>query len=611
MEVDGDVYPRPDDIERPGQLADESGANTPLPQPEQLLKTATPAEVSPPRRTVAGDLAVVGRFIWTHNPFYLISACLVFYGLYVAFNGSAVAENKWWLLGLMTGYTALMAATAFAIVRFGKVWDDARSILLILVLLFVGTSISLDEIGIKDVSAGIPLILTGLGCAAAISHMLIRGLQIKLPALYQLSYYLILSVLFLHPLGIMLIQEYGDAANKDLLAWSTLAFPLAQGLAFLTLLPAIRKGARHVAHNGTPWRWPGFPLAVFGLLALCVCVRQFALGLSFMPVKGMSLPFGLYCLVPFLLCLAVLLLEFSLVTQRNGARWAALLLPIATVFAAFSPDAPNATYAGVLETVTQTIGSPVFIAAMAAMAFYIYAWIRKVRYAELWLCAVIVIASFVGLKTTGFGSLTHLQPVPLLVVGVLAAWKAFRSRSSFYALVSLSSIVGALTLLFKGTVFTTVHGAIPVHLLLFGILGMGLLIRDRLAQVLSDIVMGAIAALHFLVVFRHGALAPSVSGWMVAAYTGAMTAIPFAYWGLSKRKVGLVIGILNACWSVIGLFVGTYAIVRDRKLPRGAIALFWGALSFIVALAISLIKGGIIRKPARRSPGDAGLSQKA
>ena len=606
MDVDGDVYSGSNDVGQPVQPTEERGADARAPQSEPFL----PADDEPgavyARRTVGSDLAVIGRFIWTHNPFYLISACLVFYGLYVAFNGSSVAENKWWLLGLMTGYTALMAATAFAIVRFGKVWDDARSILLILVLLFVGTSISLDEIGIKNVSAGIPLILTGLGCALAISHALIHGLRIKLPALYRLPYYLILSVLFLHPLGIMLIQEYGDAANKDTLAWGTLAFPLAQGLVFLALLPAIRKGARYVADNGTPWRWPGFPLMVFGLLAVCICIRQYALGLSFMPADGMNMPFGLYCLVPFLLCLAVLLLEFSLVTGRTGARWAALFLPMTAVFVAFSPDSPNSTYAGILGSLTQAIGSPVFIAALGAMAFYIYAWFRNVRQAEPWLLVIMAIISFVGPKTVSFGTLVGLQAVPLLGIGVLAAWRAFRSRASLYALVSLCSVVGAFTLLFKDTAFTTAHGAIPVHMILFGILGIALFIRDRFTRALIDLAMGVIAALHFLVVFRHGALAPSAPDWLVVLYAGVMTAVPFGYWRLTQRKSCLVIGIINACWSALGLLIGSYSTVRNRKLPKGTIALFWGSLSFIAALAISLAKGGIIRTFSRRSHGEGG-----
>ena len=39
-----------------------------------------------------------------------------------------------------------MAATAFALIRFGNIWQDARSILLILLLQFVAISMSFDEI---------------------------------------------------------------------------------------------------------------------------------------------------------------------------------------------------------------------------------------------------------------------------------------------------------------------------------------------------------------------------------------------------------------------------------------------------------------------------------
>ena len=87
------------------------------------------------------------RFLYNHNPFYLISTCLVLYGLQAAFHpkpGELI--DPWMLLAALSGYTLLSAITAFLIVRFGKVWEDARSLLLILLFLFLALSVSFDEI---------------------------------------------------------------------------------------------------------------------------------------------------------------------------------------------------------------------------------------------------------------------------------------------------------------------------------------------------------------------------------------------------------------------------------------------------------------------------------
>ena len=89
----------------------------------------------------------VGRFLYNHNPFYLLSACLVLYGLQTAFqDGGSVPENAWLLVSTLSGYTLLLAITAYAAVRFGRVWEDARSLALLVIFMFVAISVSLDQI---------------------------------------------------------------------------------------------------------------------------------------------------------------------------------------------------------------------------------------------------------------------------------------------------------------------------------------------------------------------------------------------------------------------------------------------------------------------------------
>ena len=89
-----------------------------------------------PARTNGGNspsaLAAV-RLVYNNNPFYLISAGLVLYSLHIAFPAGDPAAYSWTLLGVLAGYTALVVATAIAVVRLGRVWDDARTVILTVV----------------------------------------------------------------------------------------------------------------------------------------------------------------------------------------------------------------------------------------------------------------------------------------------------------------------------------------------------------------------------------------------------------------------------------------------------------------------------------------------
>ena len=49
------------------------------------------------------------------------------------------------MMGVLAGYTLVLATIGVVIVRFGKVWDDARSILLLLLLLFLAVFLGCHE----------------------------------------------------------------------------------------------------------------------------------------------------------------------------------------------------------------------------------------------------------------------------------------------------------------------------------------------------------------------------------------------------------------------------------------------------------------------------------
>src|SRR5690349_5836962 len=85
------------------------------------------------------------RRLYTSNPFYVISALLVFLGLRASFDARGPAVEAGALMLGLAAYTLLLAGTAVFLVRRGKVWDDVRTVLLLVVLMFLATSVAFDE----------------------------------------------------------------------------------------------------------------------------------------------------------------------------------------------------------------------------------------------------------------------------------------------------------------------------------------------------------------------------------------------------------------------------------------------------------------------------------
>ncbi|MFM9965493.1 MAG: hypothetical protein ACKV2Q_30275 [Planctomycetaceae bacterium] len=174
------------------------------------------------------------RWLYTHNPFYAISAALMLYAVRAGYGELQIgAINCWVMMGVLAGYTLLLAGVGVCIVRLGRVWEDARSILLLLLLL---------------VSAGV-----------------IWGSRIRIGWEYAVPFVLYLALFFAMPWWCS--PELHPRATR-LLNWTVFLFPQVAALLNFTLLPAMRRGVKGVANNGTPWPWPWFPWTAFGVIAV-------------------------------------------------------------------------------------------------------------------------------------------------------------------------------------------------------------------------------------------------------------------------------------------------------------------------------------------------------
>lgn len=336
--------------------------------------TTAPAPDAAPAPGRPGDLL---RFLCTSNPFYALSAALFLAGLWISFGGQTQAVQAGALMSGLAGYTLLLAVTACLLVRFGQVWDDARTVLLLVVLMFLATSVTFDEVLVSHPARGFACYLTGLAFAVAVSEGLLRGIRLALPAYFRLSYYLILSLFFLYPLA---LSPFVDRPHSEELMWGLFGFSSVAGLAFLTLLPAIRKGPDYVRDNGSPWRWPLYPWALFGLLALAVPARAFLLCWSMHLLGGADFErvvFGAYFVVPFGFALAILLLEIGIVSCKRGVKLVALAFPPALVALSAAGHRPEGIYQEFLALFTSRLGAgPLLLTLVASAGFYAYAAVR-------------------------------------------------------------------------------------------------------------------------------------------------------------------------------------------------------------------------------------------
>ncbi|HEX3450569.1 MAG TPA: hypothetical protein VHS97_20105, partial [Isosphaeraceae bacterium] len=323
------------------------------------------------RALLAQPVRGFARFLYSSNPFYILSADLVFVGLRISFGSGGPASYSWALaIGLAT-YTLLLATTACFLIRVGKLWDDLRSLLLLIVILFLAMAMSFDDTMAADPRRGSLGYLGGFAFAVVVSEAVLRTIQLRLAGWYRAAYHAILAVVFLYPIA--LAPVLGEPESPRL-QWALFGFSPLAGLVLLLLVPAARGGVALVAKNGSPWRWPLYPWSLFFVMAGGVGVRCYSLCVSFHYVGGSRTIFGPYFLVPMGLALSLIWLEIGIVARRRGVMVVASLMPLALAFMATTGFRYEPVYLHFLDLFRQTLGgSPVFWALVGAAAFHAYA----------------------------------------------------------------------------------------------------------------------------------------------------------------------------------------------------------------------------------------------
>lgn len=531
--------------------------------------------------------------LYTSNPFYVISADLVFVGLRMSFDTHGKAFETWALMLGLVAYTALLAATACWLIRRAGVWDDARSLLLLVVMMFLAISVSFDNTLTGHPTRGTLCFLGGLLFAVLVSEGLLRGIRLVLPLGFRVPYYLILSLFFVYPLA---LSRLPSDPESSILMWALFGFPTLAGVLFLTLLPAVRRGPSYLAGNGSPWPWPLYPWVLFGLLAAAVAARSSYLCVSFHFVqRTLQEPtnsiFGPYFLVPFLLALNLLLLEAGLVARSRRLQRAALVVPFGLIVLATLGHRSDFVYRGFLETfMTSLGGSPLFLTTLAAVGFLAFAAVRSVPWASEAFAASLVVLSVVTPESITLRDLRTPTPWPIVAIAALEAVLAYRRRESWRSLLAAAGVIVAIGLVLPEGM-PIARRFVIVQLALVAVLVLGAILDDWLGRLLQQ--AGAVGL--FL-----GSAAALLGVPQVGAHTPQAFLDQYAFLSiLVALGYGLAIGnrlYLRAAAAMLALWlalVGWKGYLWLRHVVAGLDLIAWGLASFVVAALISLKKAGL------------------
>jgi len=489
-----------------------------------------------------------------------------------------------------------LAGTAWVLIRYGNLWEDVRTILLLVVLMLLAISISFDDTLAANSQLGIPLFLCGLVLAIVLSELLLRGIHLRLPIGFRLPYHLTLALFFLYP--VVLSQWIRDPENPALY-WGLFGFATAAGGVFLSLFPAIRRGADYVAANGSPWKWPWYPWTLFGVMGLGICLRAYYLCISFHFVGSSDSTFGFFFLVPFLWVVNFLLLEAGIVARQRRILQLALLLPVGLVALAVTASPSQASDLGFLSMFHDTLGmSPLFLSVSLVALFYCVALLRRVP--EAWIVFPLALAAMAVCGPDTFNLATHasVRGLPILAAGAVYLAVGIRSRNAIAFLLGGWAVVIAAWIDFYETPFAAYQGVVPAHLLLAMVLVVGAVFHDALGRRVQN--LGAAAIL--LLALAAATCPPSFFNnpphtWL-ALYPLFAAGGAVAYGFLVKNRWYYACALGSVCVWLAGTGWNTYRQVRHAIVGLGYIV--WGVVFFLVAMIVSLSKMGVPQRVYER-----------
>jgi hypothetical protein len=535
--------------------------------------------------------------LYSQNPFYLLSVCCVLHGTGIWYRANAATSSPWILTGIIGAYILMMAITGFSIVKWGRVWDDARSILLILLALFLELGMTADDVIIGDRATGQVMTLVAWLISAAVSEFILLGLRIRLRVLYRIPFHLLLALMLLYPIAIVR-GEYPH--NVEYNNWIIFLFsPLAAGI-LLSLVPAIRRGASYVKDNGTPWVWPLFPWSLFVFLTTIVLFRLYALCLSFDPVLDASLAaalelqnsFGGIYLVPIVLAISVLCLEGHVSTASQPVRRIGLLLPFVAIYLAWPELADGGVAQSFVDQMTEQVASPIWLTTVLACVVLTYALIRRIRSSEIALSASLVLFAFVSPIESGLRSVSDPWWLPLILAAAIQVGSGWQRRESVRVFAGLLCCVVTVRSLLHSTDDYSLE-IISWYLTLAVVLLVGLAMKDAFAEFLRSVAGFMLMASCLVAPFMAWFGFTELSTFEMARHMVGATCLSLLLGWRTGQLPFRTAAIVDGTATVLG---GTVRLIQNLLRQPGGRGILWtlgGLLWFAMAAVISARKAGL------------------
>jgi hypothetical protein len=493
---------------------------------------------------------------------------------------------------LLGGYTLLIALTGWAIVRFGQVWDDARTILLIVVFLELALSNCFDQVALKDPRAGAAFLLAGLCFSIGTSEGFLRALGIRLSLSFRMPAYSLLGLFFVHPIWLAFLSVHG---RNTAMTWGVYLFAWLASVFLIMFLPAAHRQDDRMP-SGTPWRWPWYPWSVMAVLLLGLLLRSYSLSMAFEPTRGTATSWRAYFVVPIALAALALVLELAHAARHRLPARIAMAAPIGLLLLSFPGQGNNTVDARFLQMLCTAAGSPVQITLAGLLAFYLVAWLRGMRVAE---GGVLVSLAFLALVDDRSLDLRSIRPPNTLAIEALAVIQlgiGLWTTSSWRVLVGVLLGITSLSIRGHDTWFTAEYGFYPLHLAAVFTLVVGFMFNDTTAFAIRRIAWRVIPIAALAAAFGYDLLFPGVPAYVRLSYVGVLTVGSSVGWYLAPTVPQLGAVLLTTSANVVAQARPLYLVVAASELGRALPFLAWGFAFLGVAAAISLWKGGILRR---------------
>jgi hypothetical protein len=545
----------------------------------------TPSSSSAPS---ADWFSALLKVAYTQNPFYLVGTFLILFGLQQCLGSEPNLAASGLLVSLLALYTALLAGMAVVIIRYGRVWEDARTILLVIVLLFFMLSASLDVVLLAAPLLGTSLLAAGLLFAIGLSESLLRTLRIGLAARYRWPYYAMLGLLFLHPVITAWISCYALYSARTLAIYG---FPALAAIALLTLLPAARTRADEEPASGTPWPWPMYPWSLFVFLTVGFAIRSWWVTISFETARGEDPCFRPFFLLPIVLAWSALLLEMGKARENLVTQGVGLALPLLGLILGFPGEGSTKLEASLYSGLAGSVGSPPQLAIWSLLAFYAWAWLRKTAVAEVFVIGLALFASVIGRQTFDWQTLAQPQPLVLAFVAGSVLALAVSRKSTWRAVICGLMAVAAAR--YSGAQVGSGLWFWQWHAPLLAFLAIAAVFNDDFARFLRQLAWRVAPALAIAAAVVYPWVMPGMTESALASYLALLLCVSIALWQREKEVPALGASFLTLAANLLAHLRHLYLVLGQTILADGLPWLTAGLTLVTLAFLISLLKMGL------------------